>query len=504
MLHPASHAARPPQLADAATPPGALRQFLQRHAHVAPVFAVSVALFYWLATAGTWRPFDMEPLSFYYDSVADGLLHGRLDVTRAAIGMEAFVRAGKHYGYFGATPALFRIPLNLLFPQCWGLWARLSMTAGFATSLLFAYRLLRAVRAATISSSGTGIREKVVDNLFLIAAGCGSTLMFLASHSFVYHEAILWGSAFALASAFWQFRFLCGGELRSLAWAGVTAFLAFHSRPTAGLGAVLGLIGIALLPLVRRVLGAKVASLVPRLTDLRLNSRHALVAVGFAALTVGSYLAQNYAKFHTLEPIPIQYYTMYQRDPARLRLTGGQLTRLTNLPTDAFAYFGRPGVWFGRGFPWLHLPPKAPVFHGAVIDNNDWCSSVPGSMPALFLLACTGVAILIAGRSTAVRAMRLPAICLAAGTLSVLTSVWLCERYLHDFYPALVVCAALGVDRLSRLPSRTLFRMAFLTIGLLSLYGVAANTAFAMEYQRSLPAHGAKGRAVSAGGAPAR
>lgn len=461
-----------------------LATWLRPHWHLVPTFIASVTFFYWIVTGADWRPFDMEPLGFYYDALGDSLLHGRLDVTRAAIGMEAFVRDGKHYGYFGATPALFRIPLNLLFPGCWGQWSRLSMTAGFIVTLVFVYRLRRAV----VSSSPPTTRAnssfgKLLDNLFLLMAGCGTSLTFLASHSFVYHEAIIWGAAFALASGFWQFRYVLRPDARSLTWAGLTAFLALHARPPTGLGATAGVCMIALLAAARAVSRSRQST---PAGHARICMRHALLAFAWVVLTIGTFLGQSYAKFRTFNAMPGRYYAQYQQDPQRLQRTHGSVVRVGNVPTDALAYFGRPGVIANGDFPWLHLVPHARVLPGGVIDTNEWGSSIPGSMPALILLACVGVARMTLGKDPAARAMRLPAVSLAIGWVPTLAAFWLSERYLHDFYPALVVCAAIGMEAIPRIPNRATRGLAVAITMLLCAYGIAANTAFALEYEGAL------------------
>ena len=90
-----------------------------------------------VATDGTWDFFppagNMEK---FFDAQAQSLLEGRIDVPPDAIREEAFVKNGKRSGYFGPTPALARIPLNLLMPWMYGRWNRLSMLLGSLSIML--------------------------------------------------------------------------------------------------------------------------------------------------------------------------------------------------------------------------------------------------------------------------------------------------------------------------------------------------------------------------------
>src|SRR5437016_4838703 len=100
-----------------------------------------------VVTDGDWDLFSFRPsnLEEFFDGQAQSLLHGRIDVPLEAIKHERFVRNGKFYGYFGPTPALPRIPLNLLMPGMYGRWSRLSMLlgslAGMAALILLFRRL---------------------------------------------------------------------------------------------------------------------------------------------------------------------------------------------------------------------------------------------------------------------------------------------------------------------------------------------------------------------------
>lgn len=462
-----------------------------RHWHAAIAILVCLFIFTWLITYGEWQPFTYGQLTYYYDSLADSLLHGHMDVAPDAISFEAFIRDGKYYGYFGFTPALFRIPLSV-FPWLWGRWSCLSMMAACLLSLLVAYRLITELAASLPADIPRNV-IKTFQLLYLLAAGCGSSLIFLASRSFVYHEATIWGGALALTSGYALFLYARQGSGKLLAVAGTLAFLAFFARPTTGAGATLAMLGISSLQAGRWASGRaspRLASFLIRVADawgtpkVAHAGKHAVIALGCVLVTTACSIGTNYLKFHTWESTPLEIYYYYWFHPELLRVTEGKQLHVENIPTTTLAYFGRIGIEFRRKFPWI-TPRPAHLFHNARIADSYWCSSVPASMPALLLLAGCGTMVLFRGRSDNARRLRLPTFTLACGGAIVLCSVGICERYVHDFYPAAVFAAAAGVDSLIRLIRRPNLRRGLLSLlALLVVAGTMIEFAFSLEYQR--------------------
>ena len=133
-------------------------------------------------------------------------------------------------------------------------------------------------------------------------------------------------------------------------------------------------------------------------------------------------------------------------------------------------------------FPGLGMPRETSRVGSPSIDVVESFSSVPVSMSALLLLAVAGCMPLVHGSRPMIRRVRLPALTLLVGGGIVLTTVGITERYLHDFYPALILCAAVGMSRIEvekRLWARTTV-MAALTI--ISIY---INCSFSFVHQRT-------------------
>jgi hypothetical protein len=209
---------------------------------------------------------------------------------------------------------------------------------------------------------------------------------------------------------------------------------------------------------------------------------HTSIALFAVLFTVASYCAVNYAKFRTFESIPLRYYQLYLRNPERMQITAGRQLHVENIATNATNYFGWYGLQLRDAFPWFSLNDEATIIGSPAIDVVEPFSTIPISMPALTLLGFAGSVAFV--RDPNVKQARLPAVALWIGGAIVLMTVGITERYLHDFYPALIICAAVGVLRLRLWPRQTLITVA---LGLLAVVSISLNCAFGLVYQRAAP-----------------
>ncbi|MDQ6809235.1 MAG: hypothetical protein M3Z64_07400 [Verrucomicrobiota bacterium] len=449
-----------------------------RHAYIVPSFLLTVLICGWFCTWGSWRLFEPEEFCQFYDAQAISILDGRLDVPVTAIGTEAFVFRGKTYGYFGIGPALLRLPLAVAFDGMDGLWSRLMMTIASTTNLVCAYGILWLIRD---DRGPPTRREKVLHSLFVICAGLGSTNIFLVARSFTFHEAIMWAGTFALLFTWVTLKYLARPSGALLGVAGCFAFMSFSSRPTVGAGALLAMC-VLLLVLLWRAAGRRTGA--GWLFELQSPSRplrHATIAAVTAFVTIGVYLGMNYGKFRTFTAVPLQYYHYYKLMPARMQITGGKQIHLENIPTSVATYFGFRGVHLQPSFPWFDRSRDATFVGSPAIDMVDGFSTFPVSMPALTLLAVLGGFAVVRGRSEIERRLRFPVVALLIGGSIVLATVALCERYLHDFYPALIVLAAVGICRVGA-GSTAGWKIAGLSV--LALISIILNCSFALIHQR--------------------
>ena len=447
------------------------------HSYILPSFGLAIIVWCWFVTAGSWHFFQQEDFCGFYDAYARSIIHGHFDVPRSAIGAEAFTFQGKTYGYFGIGPALLRIPLILLFPEMDGLWSRVMILIAAAISLVCAYVLLRMFRGDSPLTN----TERLLHSIFIVSAAIGSSVVFLISRSYTYHEALMWSGAFALLFACAIGRYFARPRPGLLLLAGLFSFMSFHCRPTVGAGALLAMTTVAAILILRARIKPDFAQRIFGFAKVVRPFHHALLTVVTVFFTVGIYFGVNYAKFRTFDGVPLRYYDFYHQFPIRMRVTGGKQVHLQNIPTAVATYFGLHGFTFTRQFPWFHLEEEETVIGWPRNDLIEPFSTVPVSMPALTLLAVIGAATLVSATDEKFRRARLAAVTLFAGGGIMLASVGITERYLHDFYPALIVAAAAGV---SRIGSNRHLRLVTAVAALLALMSIVLNCSFSLINQR--------------------
>ena len=102
--------------------------------------------------------------------------------------------------YFGPFPALLRLPIAAVTDGLDGRLGQISMLVAFAVTLMFTVRLAWRIRPLVRGSAPVTRGEQWAVGGFTFVVGAGSVLVFLASRSWVYHEAALWGVALALGA----------------------------------------------------------------------------------------------------------------------------------------------------------------------------------------------------------------------------------------------------------------------------------------------------------------
>ena len=476
----------------------ASRSAASEHAFPALAIAVVTLFFVWLVIAGSWRLFEREEFSQFYDCQARSMVHGRWDVPRAGIQFEAFIRDGKYYGYFGFAPALPRMVLDAFFRPMWGRWNRLSLAIACIVTLVYAYVLLRTVRQSFVFPNddpmGSSTRADLAAAGFVLAVGLGTSLSFLASRAWIYHEAIIWGSALAIGCYAHVLRYLRRPAATDLAAACLIGFLAFFSRMSVGSGALaaMGMLG-SLIFLSRSRFGAHhtFASLHRWRTPPPLL--HSAATCLCTLLAAGLYVQINHAKFGTLlDGMPFRLYRQFHLQPYRLLYTDGKSMSMWNLRTNADAYFSPRSVIHNEHFPWIWPEFRANFYPESQRDLVEPFMCIPISTPALATLSLIGASCLIvrlrrphAGDGRDLSAV-IPSAGALLGCLPVLLSASISERYTHDFLPELVVLGAIGLNVLLAVPNARFGRRLLAGIATLTLVSIYINTAFSVEYQRTM------------------
>ena len=457
-------------------------------------FAVTTALctgvFISVITGFTFRLYQAEAFGQFYDHQAASLLAGRLDVPETALSSESFRFAGKYYGYFGPTPALLRLPFALTGVG-FGQLSRSYMVAYYVACLAAVYALL--VHAARLLSRRATWPARSEVALLVGSAGLGSTLFFVSSRAYIYHEAILCGAAFALWSAWSVLRWLAApAEHRWWILALAGGILAVHARPPAGLFALTFLGCAAAALIVRRWLAlprsgrrtAEAGEVDPGgpVASSRLRALRTPFIVGLlAVLGVLSFNGLSYLKFKSFEGAPLRHHVQYHAD--RLANIGGSNFHLTNIPYGFASYCWRPNFVLRPTFPYFYIQGHDPgEYPGSRIDLAENTLALPYAMPPLVFLAS------VAGWCAIGRwpASRLALGTLAAGTLpmaaALCSAIAISQRYTADFVPFLVTAAAFGLTGIAILP-KTARRFLHATTAVLAVAAMLITLAITLHYQ---------------------
>ncbi len=435
---------------------------------------VAAFVFSWMITRGTFDFIQSEELGAFYDFQMSSFLQGRLDVTEDAIGGEAFVFQGKLYGYFGPTPALMRLPFTL-FDFAFGALSRTMMLVDFVGALIASYLLLR----HALRLLGRDDLPSPFASFMLVAnVGLGSTLFFLASRAYVYHEAILCGVAFALFSALFSLRYLgAPGVRREWLLALLFGLLSLHARPPTGLFA-LTLLGCVC-----------VAHLITAFRARQFGHFVQPVIVGLLCVFgVLTFNGLSYLKFETFEGAPLRLSRPYTNYPDRLVKIEGKSFHAANLPYGAYTYFWRANIRTEPLFPWLYLGSNTPphYFEKAKIDLPDHTNAVPWTMPGLFWVAVLGSLAALVSAPVFHRSLAVTWLAALPMTIALCAAIAAAQRYTGDFVPVIICAFVFGLALLDQLEAgwrRWTFRSV---LAAATLFAVGFNFAMTLHYQRQL------------------
>lgn len=430
---------------------------------------ICAAAFSYVVTGGTFRFIFPEVFGEFYDFQAESFLHGHLDVPRSALNDESFVYAGKVYGYFGPTPALLRLPLVAL-DLAFGQLSRSFLLAYYLAALAAVYALLIQASRLVRGHLSWPARTDVV--LLVASAGLGTTLFFLGSRAYIYHEAILCGVTFALWSAWCSLRWLAHPASRWWLGALVCGTLAVHSRPPVGLFAL-------------TLLGCVAATHLWQARAAGLRAWLRPICIGL--LSVFGLLSFNglrYLKFQSFDGAPLKYHVQYT--PERLAHIDGKNFHPSNLSYNFDSYIWQPNFKFLPRFPYFYMTSRNPnSYPGTKSDLAEPNLALPYAMPAVVFLAVVGGLFGL----VSVRQLRLPIILLALSALpmsaALLMAIAISQRYTADFCPALLATAAFGLASIPLLP-RPMLRTVRGFIALLALCSMLITAALTLHYQNEL------------------
>ena len=455
---------------------------LRRHASFLATALACTVLFGWMVSFGTFAFVAEDEFGSFYDHQAAAWLHGRWDVPEPALSGEAFIVDGKVYGYFGPTPALLRLPLVIAgvgFAQT----TRLFMVIDYIACLIGAYALL--LLAARWSRPARELSHAAVA-LFTTSVGLGSTLFFLGSRAYVYHEAILCGAAFALWSGFGALRYLRFPASRWWLASLAGGVLAVHARPPIGLFALslLGCVAVAN-GLVRRPARPRnEPGLPPEGGTTNKDTRRHIVIAALSALGIFSFNVVSYVKFRTFEGCPLHLNVQYT--PEKLAVLGNRNFHLGNLRFNSDAYLLRPALRVNAHFPYVYREfldrKKYPESRMAYRDQT---LALPWAMPGLFALCFGGSALAAATGREFRRPLAVLWVAAMPAALAMLTAVAVTQRYTADFLPFMIAAAAFGVAAMDGY-TKTLRVVLFASALTFGAAGAGITLALTLHHQREI------------------
>ena len=439
------------------------------HGSFAVCLVVCLIAFAWMISFGTFRLIADDSFGTFYDHQAAAWLDGRWDVPEPSLSSEAFVVDGRVYGYFGPTPALLRLPLVILGVG-FGQVTRLLMLFDYAACLTAVYVLLW---QAARWRNPQAIPSTFSSVLLTVTAGLGTTLFFVGSRAYVYHEAILCGAAFALWSVVFSLRYLDAGKARAWLPALACGVLAVHAR------APIGLFALSLLAAVGVARAVRTWKASPAQAALR-----PLIVAGLGLLGIASFYAVSFLKFGTLEGCPLHLNVQYT--PDQLAVVGHRNFHFSNLRFNTDSYLLRPTFSVSQRFPYIYREfSNRRDYPESRLIYRDPTLAIPWSMPGLFAQAGIGSTLAAA----VVPALRLPVATLWAAALpamlAMLTAISVTQRYTADFCPFLLAAAAFGVAGTEAFSGRVRGLWQGVQAVLVAL-GVLVTVALTIHHQREI------------------
>lgn len=417
--------------------------------------------------------------SNFYEIQARRLFHGHLSVPDGAIGIEGFVIDGKTFMYFPPFPALLRMPILLMTDRFDGRLTAPSMLVAWIVLAAASATLLWRIRAALRGSDPVTRLEAVVSALVLATVTGGSSIVYIASQPFVYHEVYAWSIALSMAALAGMVGLLDTPTLRRCLTVAACCAGAILTRTTAGWAISLTLAAVGVWVWFAR-------------RDSPQRTAVSLVAVGaaLAALTIGG--AVNFAKFRHPWMFPLKNQVWTSVSPHRrlaLLLNDGRLDGLQFTPSAIVNYFRPDGIRFVPQFPYITFPAKPAHGHyGALLDQMYRTGSVTAFMPLLFALGALGVfAVFRPGRARSVAALRIPMIGALAISGGVMAYGYVAFRYTSELLPVLAVTAFAGAVELTQRLSGRSHRAKSVGVSLvacLTCFGVLANGAVGLAAER--------------------
>jgi hypothetical protein len=481
--------------------PEGARRFAVASAVGAVVALAVFFTFHWVGSPGF---FDTPPfgLGGFYDNQARALFRGHWDAGPDAFPIERVKLDDRYYMYFGPWPSLLRMPILLVTSRFDGGLTRLSLLVGGGVLLVAAGRVLWQVRSLCGRVGQPSRRELAGVAAFVFVVGCGSTVVFLSGAGWVYDEAILWGTAWALWSLHAGIAHLLAPSHRTLVLTAVFSTFAVTSRVSSGAVGISLLGSLFVLQLLATRRRSSIRGLGSRLADVAgvdgAAVRRSPWPAAVASVTpLLAYVAVNWAKFRTILTVPFD-----KQDAVRVRVpqrsqvlleNGNDLVALDQIPSNLLHYLRPDGFSLDRLFPFVDFTDTIRNVGGVAREPEGPTASFTTTTTLLLILAVVGLAIVLVpaiargANASLVRSLRVPILAATMAFVPTLVFPAAAERYKADLTPLLVLSSAIGLYGVASWLRRGSRRRRVLVgvAAILAAANVWTNLALTLNFQRA-------------------
>jgi len=449
--------------------------------------AVSLLVFTWLLTAGT---FDLGRSSFssnFYDVQAKAFLAGKLSMPAAVLSIEGITIHGRSYMYFGPFLAVLHLPFVGVDGSLSGHLSGVSMVVAYVIALIGLSRLLWRARPLAGREGPVNKGEMVFVAIAVLGMSAGSILLYLGSDTSVYQETDLWAAALAILSISVGLDLLTAPTRRRAAALAALCLSVCMVRLVVGLGVLALTLLVGGAHLASRSLRDRNGGAARLLSSsgLVVDEPRAGIGIGLLASafgTLGSYALINEAKFGSAFGLPLKHQVLavdgLNGAYANYAATHSSFNSLNFLPTTLSWYLRPDALDLSRLFPFVNFPPRIWVVGAVRFAGLNPSSSLSATMPLLIVLAVLGLGGLVLpglcaanrGQASLLRRFRPIFLAMAIGCIGTLTYAGIANRHMGDLFPAVVVVATLGATLVLRwLNGRLVVMIAVSTLAVLGL-----------------------------------
>jgi hypothetical protein len=428
----------------------------------------------WDLWSGTVDPLRGVAYDNFYDLQARALFHGHLYLPQGKMGIEAFVRGGRDYTYFGIFPSLIRMPLLLVTSSADGKMTAPSILLAWMLTAVFSSLVIWRLRLLMRGNALLGRIEAASYGVLMASIMGGSVVLYLTATPFIYSEDFAWSIPLTVGSLFALLGVMEHPTRARVVASGVLILATNLNRTPTGYACCIAAFLVAGWFALDRGGAGERRWAVP------------LVAIGVVSFVASCMF--TYAKFGIPVGLPMAdqvWATVNAHRRQFLAANGGKAFSFGFLPSTLWAYLQPVGMRITGLFPFV-APPSAPApwLAGAVMDQSYPTASFTATSPLLFLLTLWGlVTTFRPGALGRVRLARTILVAAAAGAAGVLLWGYISQRYLADLMPFVIIASAIGmIDLWRRLQRRspTTRRWTLGGTAVVALYGIAANLAIAV------------------------